>query len=371
MIKTVRTIFFSVLLLTSLKSIGQNQVYWREGFEPGSTAANFSPCDLTAVSPTTNSSYYFTGNAGSWYGSNVYRTTGTGCPAGNNHLRYKNISGVTDSGYVVTPLVNFGIQELHFLRARASRSYTIWTTTDITATTTNWTNPILIASSSLTATCVDTTIIIASPTARRLKIVGRPGTDSDIDSIFITSFSQILPVQFGQLSANINSNNVELNWQIETEINTASYYIERSLNGKDFNTAGNVAAKQQKKYSFTDVFTAYNEVFYRIKALDRDGKITLSNIIRLNNRKWNKASLIITNPIENNSFNINANNISKGNYTLNIYSTLGNIVYTTTIFNDGNSLTKSLILPNKLSSGVYRVELKNSTYQLTSSVLVK
>jgi len=138
--------------------MAQNQEYWREGFEPSATPA----CNLGTVSPTATGGLYFNGNVGSWYGFNVYRTTGTGCPAGNNHVRYKNISGVTDSGYLVTPIVSAGIQEFHMYRARASRSYTIWMTSDTSATTTNWTPVALMKSSALTVTCVDTTVIIAA-----------------------------------------------------------------------------------------------------------------------------------------------------------------------------------------------------------------
>ena len=145
--KSLHKLFIiSIATLLGVQSFSQNQVYWKEGFEPSGTPA----CNLVSTTPTAAVNYYFNGNAGVWYGNNVYRTTGTGCPAGNAHVRFQNISGVTDSGYLVTPIVDAGINELHFARARASRSYTIWVTNDTLATTTNWTPIVLMKSSAST-----------------------------------------------------------------------------------------------------------------------------------------------------------------------------------------------------------------------------
>ena len=105
---------------------------------------------------------YFTSTTVTWYVAGAYRTTGTGCPTGINHIRFSSMindanmaaSGV-DTAYVVTPIVGFGIKELHFFRTRASRGFGIYVTIDTLATTTNW---IHITSSPAflgTALCVD------------------------------------------------------------------------------------------------------------------------------------------------------------------------------------------------------------------------
>ena len=49
-------------------------------------------------------------------------------------------SGV-DTAYVVTPIVGFGIKELHFFRTRASRGFGIYVTIDTLATTTEPSSP--------------------------------------------------------------------------------------------------------------------------------------------------------------------------------------------------------------------------------------
>lgn len=175
-----------VFLLPINALLSQTNVpYWREGFTTGAGL-----CNLTTVAPTANTTGYFNGSSsGVWWGKNLYSTTGTGCPAGNPHIRFKSISGVIDSGELVTPVVNNGIMELHFYRARASRSYTIWTTNDTFAQTTNWNLVVFIPGYASTAICVDTTVQVNSATAKRLKIVTKPGADTDIDSIWLTNYS--------------------------------------------------------------------------------------------------------------------------------------------------------------------------------------
>jgi hypothetical protein len=365
--KSLQKLSLLAFVLLSLNSMAQNQEYWREGFEPSATPA----CNLGTVSPTATGGLYFNGNVGSWYGFNVYRTTGTGCPAGNNHVRYKNISGVTDSGYLVTPIVSAGIQEFHMYRARASRSYTIWMTSDTSATTTNWTPVVLMKSSALTVTCVDTTVIIASATAKRLKIVGRPGTDSDVDSIMLTSFSAITPVTFGGISASAASNLVKLNFNIETEINTNSYIIERSTNGDVYTEVGTLKANHSVNYSWMDNSPNSGNNFYRIKAVDNNGTFQYSTVVRINIGKVKGGLNVYPNPVKGGQLNVELMGINKGEYKVRIYNMNGALVHTATILSEGTSLSKLVTLPNAMTAGNYTLEVTNGGFKTTKLISVQ
>jgi hypothetical protein len=374
--KKLQKILLLLSLSVSLSATAQNQVYWREGFEPTSTP----PSDLTTTNPTnilpaptTNISYYFTGIGGSWFALNAYRTTGNACPSpyGANHPRFRNMgsSGTFDSGYLVTPVVEFGIQEFHFTRTRATRNFSIWITDDTSATTTNWTFVHRVRSSS--NICNDSLVTIASASAKRLKIVANPGIDSDIDSLWLTSFDQILPVKFGGISATTNGGIVKLNWQIESEINTNNYTIERSVNGRNFIAVGTVEAKNLRNYVWIDN-SNLDEAAYRIRAVDKDGKFAYSNVIKVKVGTANKLQLTVApNPVVNGKLNLQVNGISKGNYNINIYSLLGKLVYSSVINSDGNILNKSIDLPSSMLAGNYIVELKNGISNITKSILIQ
>lgn len=347
--KSLHKLLFCSLMLLSATSFSQNQVYWKEGFQPDATPA----CDLGTVAPTTTGGAYFNGNAGVWYGFNVYRTTGTGCPAGNPHVRYKNISGVTDSGYLVTPIVSAGINELHFLRARASRSYTVWVTNDTLATTTNWIPVTLAKSSAATTTCVDTTVIVNMASAKRLKLVCRPGTDTDIDSFYITSVGVITPVKFAGINASVANNVVKLNWSIETELGINSYVIERAINADNFSAIGSLEAKKAGKYAWVDNAPNSGVNYYRIKALENDGKLSYSNVIKISTDKANTSVAVYPNPVSNGKLNVQVSGINKGNYTANFYNMNGALVHTTVIVSEGTTIARTIDLPATVKTGNY------------------
>jgi hypothetical protein len=371
--KSLQKLFLLTLVLSGLNSMAQNQVYWREGFEPSGTPA----CDLSATNPTsitptvTSVDYYFNGNAGIWYGHNVYRTTGNPCAnAGAPHVRYRNIPG-GDSGYLVTPIVSAGINEFHFYRARATRAYTLWVTNDTLATTTNWTPVAYLKSSASTVLCTDTTVIINSATAKRLKIVGRPGTDTDIDSIWITSVGVITPVTFGGISASVASNLVKLNFNIATETNTNSYIIERSANGDAFTEVGTLKANHSVNYSWMDNSPNIGNNFYRIKAVDNNGTFQYSTVVRINVGKVKGGLNVYPNPVKGGQLNVELVGINKGEYKARIYNMNGNLVHTATILSEGTSLSKLVTLPSAITVGHYTLEVTNGSFKTTKLISVQ
>jgi hypothetical protein len=268
-------------------------------------------------------------------------------------------------------VVDYGIKELHFLRARASRSHSIYVTSDTSALTTNWTLVVGTPSSSATVICVDTTVMINSATAKRLKIVSRPGTDTDVDSIYITSFSAIVPVKFNGINALQTNGQVKVSWNIATEINTLRYDIERSADGRSFVTVGNIVANNAGKYSFIENVAAAGDNFYRIKAVDKDGSVTYSSIVRINSNKKSPELTIQPNPIVSGKLNLQLSNFEKGMYTVSLFSNAGQKVYNGTINNEVGSSTQSLQLPSSVQPGVYKLMLINGTIKISKSVVVQ
>jgi hypothetical protein len=373
--KIYKLFLFALLTLSGVGSLNaQNQVYWREGFEPneGTTLTTTNPTSVTPA-PTTDVTYFFNGVGGSWWGKNVYRTTGTGCPTGNNHPRFRNmgVAGTFDSGALVTPVVDFGIQEFHFARARASRTYTIWVTSDTSALTSNWTfvgrmdswgNP----------TCVDTTFVVGRANAKRLKLVTRAGLDVDIDSVWLTSVNAIVPVKFGDVNVSRNNGLVKLNWNVLLEVNTEKYYIERSVNGVEFASIGSLSATNTKSYSYVDAAPLNSATsFYRLKAVDKDGKLSYSNIIRLTSRNTAADVIVTPNPIKNGTVNLQLNNFTKSDYSVSLFDASGKIAFTKKMNIESGSSAQTLQLPNTVSKGIYQLQITNGSIKMNKTVVVQ
>lgn len=369
---TVTSVFALTLIFCTSNVNAQNQEYWREGFqsEQGSTLPTTNPTSITPT-PTTNVEYYFSGVGGSWWGRNVYSTTGTGCPSGNSHPRFRNMgtTGTFDSGALVTPVVNFGIQEFHFLRARASRTYSIWVTSDTSALTSSWTLVALLPSWANT-TCADTTVVIGSATAKRLKIVTRPGLDVDIDSVYLTSVTQILPVKFANVSVSKVNSLTKISWNIESEINAANYVVERSVNGTSFSPVEIITTTNAGKYSYIDL-SALGSNYYRIKAVDKDGSYTYSAVVFTVADTKTAAVTVYPNPITNKQVNVQLSNLSKGSYSIEVYNNLGQAILSKAIQLDGGTTSLSLQLPTSVNAGLYRLSVSNGVTKINKTISVQ
>ncbi|MFY7965167.1 MAG: pectinesterase family protein [Chitinophagaceae bacterium] len=94
-----------------------------------------------------------------------------------------------------------------------------------------------------------------------------------------------LPLNFVNYSIKQNDDKtIENIWLTANEINVSHFNIQRSINGKDFETIGKVDAKNtsENKYRFIDnklpITTNNLTLFYRLESVDRDGKISYSEV---------------------------------------------------------------------------------------------
>lgn len=102
------------------------------------------------------------------------------------------------------------------------------------------------------------------------------------------TISSILPVRLLSFTGNLVKNDAALAWKTTNEINNSYFIVQRSLDGAAFSNVGSVAAANNQaavnNYTFTDAdVTALNAnaLYYRLQQVDKDGKSTLSNIVKL------------------------------------------------------------------------------------------
>jgi hypothetical protein len=138
-----------------------------------------------------------------------------------------------------------------------------------------------------------------------------------------TSFNSPLPLNFLQFTVAYKNEEAILNWKTSNEINTYSFEIERSVDGKSFNKIGIEKAKNNteiQNYQFTDASIANLEdknIYYRLKQIDLDGSHVFSKTIALSLNNRNNITLS-PNPV----LNIANINIGKENDLINTKMTL-------------------------------------------------
>ncbi len=117
---------------------------------------------------------------------------------------------------------------------------------------------------------------------------GGCGNDLAIDDITFARANSIpgtLPVTGMQLNAQSNENTVSLFWQTYTEINTSHFIVEKSNDGTNWHKIDSVKAAGYSvnllNYSSND-FKAASLNYYRVMQVDKDGRYTYSNTVRVN-----------------------------------------------------------------------------------------
>ncbi|HSC53704.1 MAG TPA: PQQ-dependent sugar dehydrogenase [Phnomibacter sp.] len=115
------------------------------------------------------------------------------------------------------------------------------------------------------------------------------GTVNSFSTFFVASKTiSVLPVTLKEIKANWLGNLAAISWTTATEQNTASFDVERSLDGRNFTVVGNVKAKGNSNipvdYKFTDVSVANLSApifYYRLIMKDVDGKASFSKTVTL------------------------------------------------------------------------------------------
>lgn len=152
------------------------------------------------------------------------------------------------------------------------------------------------------------TSVYAKPTTTRTYTVtaSTPANCSVSETVTITHDCSV-PVTYlnfkGEKKGNVNV----LSWTTLTEINNAGFELQRSANGVTFGALAFVASKSSTgnssialSYQFTDLEPLVGNAYYRLKQIDKDGKVTYSNIvvIRYNSSGNIEIAGIYPNPVK-------------------------------------------------------------------------
>jgi len=148
--------------------------------------------------------------------------------------------------------------------------------------------------------------------------------DIYIGATTVTYSSGVLPVTGLNITAQLQNGTPQVSFTTLTEINTSIFEIEKSTNGSDFktiaklNAAGNSLLKQT--YTYSDVTPGAAVVYYRVKATDKDGTITLSNVFTLRTSSSVSKVSVFPNPVTN---QINIETAAAGTYFVELFSNDG------------------------------------------------
>jgi hypothetical protein len=185
-----------------------------------------------------------------------------------------------------------------------------------------------------------------------------------------------LPVHLLTLNARLNNNDGVLNWITSSEVNTASFEIERSADARTYKRVGSINAAGNTSsvtdYQFTDpniTLLHAKAVYYRLKMVDQDGSFSYSSIVVLNINSKDAVVVLYPNPAQNFlTMMISTRHREKIRY--NIADATGRIVKagTQSLQSGSNNITVSL---TELSSGVYTIVIEGNNGKVQQSFVKK
>lgn len=110
----------------------------------------------------------------------------------------------------------------------------------------------------------------------------------------------VLPVSFISLNATQKNNGALLKWTVGFEQHILRYEVLKSNNGTSFNVIGKVDSKGNSNfpivYEFTDNNLTPGRHYYRVRSIEKDGTVTLSNVVQLSSGSADGHLLLYPNP---------------------------------------------------------------------------
>jgi hypothetical protein len=178
------------------------------------------------------------------------------------------------------------------------------------------------------------------------------------------------PIKIDYFTASWQADAALLQWKNGAAISFSTFEVERSLDGITFTKIKSVAfIITQNFYSLLDNTISVNEatVYYRIKLVDNNGSYTYTNIIVLKRKNTNKID-VAPNPFI--AFvDIGFTSDKKDNGVIQLFSTSGSLIKTTTINVNRGYQKYTLQNLQLLQSGMYIIKIITSSNVYSAKIV--
>lgn len=215
---------------------------------------------------------------------------------------------------------------------------------------------------------------VATPGATGLTkgstLIGKIDGGTNITALAIGSMSAVLPVTFGDFTVKIDGCKAKLQWETSFEQNNSHFIVERSTDGTQFFSIGQVAAAGNstttQTYNYTDNAPAAGANYYRITQVDFDGKYSSSPVVLVQMKcEASTAVKIYPNPVSSRLYIQSAKTVMQ----VNILNSGGQPVmkYVPSV-NTGGIFDINV---QKLPSGIYMLQMINKDGTIDVNKLMK
>lgn len=178
----------------------------------------------------------------------------------------------------------------------------------------------------------------------------------------------VLPVTFSSFTAQKMNKTVKLNWATEQEFNSSHFMIERSANGRSWQSYTSIAAAGNSSNHIE--YTAYDNLplngtgYYRIKQVDKDGRFQVS-VVRSVRFDLGYTISVTPNPAKD-FITVTMDKINNSLSTIQFFNTAGNLVFT-----QKTNLSAININTSAYTRGLYFIKISNSGEVTTQKIILQ
>jgi len=177
-----------------------------------------------------------------------------------------------------------------------------------------------------------------------------------------------LPVNFSSFTAQKQDKIVKLNWSTEQEVNSSRFIIERSADGRTWQSIAGIAAagnsSNHLEYMAYDNLPLNGTSYYRIKQVDKDGRTQVS-VVRTVRFDFGYSITVAPNPAKD-VVVVTMDRINNAASTIQFFNAAGNIVYT-----EQTNLSKLNINTTAFARGLYFIKIINAGEVATQKLLLQ
>ncbi|MBX9852947.1 MAG: T9SS type A sorting domain-containing protein [Cytophagaceae bacterium] len=185
----------------------------------------------------------------------------------------------------------------------------------------------------------------------------------------IATFNCGLPVQYISFKATPMASKVYLDWQTSSEQNASHFAVQRSADGINFVTIGNVQAAGNSSTPTTYSFTDYNPLngtsYYRLVQYDKDGPAFNSETVSVG---FNNPGVIVSPNPNQGKFNVSMKAEAGEQIRISLVNALGQVVAQQTLTSDSGDFSTEVNIAD-LPSGVYFLHVTGSDLESVEKIV--
>ena len=170
------------------------------------------------------------------------------------------------------------------------------------------------------------------------------------------------PVSFiSATAARKKDHTVALDWRVKNETNITRYEVDRSADGQYFKNLLEARAigvtDSIHDYSKIDLSAPASADYYRIRAINRDGVIESSNILKVAAENLTTGVSVYPNPVVDHVMHLHFYNVLKGRYSIQLTNSTNQVVYAAQLDLTGLGDEKNIRISNNIAAGTYQLTI--------------